>query len=611
MDQPRWPVLGYADGGDFELSLDPAVGLLLCDVEGCIFRVNRALCDIVARSEPDVVGRRHTDLLHPADWTVEESTVAVLMTGKSTRHRVEARYLRPDGDVRWVTITASLLRNQSSGEHSAPLTMRRVLDITDRRRIEAERDRFFNHSPAGIMVFGYDGKFERVNRAVADMLGWSEDELVGRPFTNLAHPDDRAMMLETAARLVAEGTPIEYEGRARTRAGEYRWIRSTAIAVPDERLVYSWNIDIDERKQAEAMLRESEERFRRMFEESPAGGAFVDPSLRLLKVNSALTRMLDRPAPTLKGANLAELIHPEDVAVLSHLSRRALEGAIPGYETEARLSHRDGSDVWAAIRASVVRDASGRALYLLQIIEDISDAREAENAHRDIDQLKNQFLRVVSHDIQNPLLTIAQLADLAIREQCHLDLHQEAVRRIAAQAACLQRMVTHCLDLERLYHGSVNTARRATDIAALVSHVIERCDRRDHPLAVDVGPLVAEVDPDQVEHILENLLENAFCHTPPDTPVWVRIEGAAGTLDITVEDAGPGVPDDHKESVFELFRTGGGAVARTGVGLWVVARYAELHGGRAWVEDRSGGGASFRVVLQVSASAQRIATNLS
>jgi signal transduction histidine kinase len=276
-----------------------------------------------------------------------------------------------------------------------------------------------------------------------------------------------------------------------------------------------------------------------------------------------------------------------------------VEGVTPGYEVEVRLLHCDGSDVWVAVRASVVRNDSGRALYVLQIIEDIREVREAETARREIDQLKDRFLRVVSHDLQNPLLTITHLANLVDREPCGVEIHHEAARRIAAQAARLQHMVARFLDLERLYHGSVVSARRATDIAALVSRVVQHCDASEHPVAVEVAPLVAAVDPDQVEHILENLLENAICHTPPDTPIVVRIDETYEGLHIRVEDAGPGVPDHLKESVFELFRTGEPAVVRTGVGLWIVVRFAELHGGRAWVEDRPGGGASFHVFLQV------------
>jgi PAS domain S-box-containing protein len=470
--------------------------------------------------------------------------------------------------------------------------------MTDSPRIEAERDRFFDDSPTGITVLGFDGMVERVNEAVVHMFGWSEDELVGRSFMEFIHPDDGARALDLVTELAADHGPIEFEGRVRTRAGTYRWIRATARSVPDERLVYVWTIDVHERKQAEALMRQSEERFRCMFEDNPAGGALVDSFLRLQKANSALGRMLDRPPSTLEGRELLDVTHADDAALLARVTRRAIDGAIPGYELDVRLLHRDGSDVWVAVRASVVTDTSGQPPYVLLLIEDVREVREAERARREIDQLKDRFLRVASHDLQNPLLAITHLANIVEQAPCGVDLHHEAVRRIAAQAGRLQKMATHFLDLERLYHGSIVSARRVTDIAALVGRVVEQCDAGDHPVALEVPPLVAVVDPDQVEHIVENLLDNAIGHTPPNTPILVRVDGTDEAMDITIEDAGPGVPDQLKESVFELFRTGQPDVVRTGIGLWIVARFAELHGGRAWVEDRPGGGASFRVLLQ-------------
>jgi signal transduction histidine kinase len=255
------------------------------------------------------------------------------------------------------------------------------------------------------------------------------------------------------------------------------------------------------------------------------------------------------------------------------------------------------------VRASAVRGDGGQSGYVLQIIEDISEDKDAETAHRELDRLKDGFLRVVCHDLQNPLLTIAQLADLALAEACVVGVHHEVLGRIAGQVARLQQVVTRFLSLDRLYCGDVAVTRRPTDIAALVNRVVEGSDDGGHPLSVEAGSMVVAVDPEQVERIIENLLENARCHTPPGTPVWLKVGDACGGLYITVEDAGPGVPDELKAKVFELFRTGSAASPRTGVGLWVVARLAELHGGRAWVEERPGGGSRFYVVLPVPGDA--------
>jgi signal transduction histidine kinase len=118
---------------------------------------------------------------------------------------------------------------------------------------------------------------------------------------------------------------------------------------------------------------------------------------------------------------------------------------------------------------------------------------------------------------------------------------------------------------------------------------------------VDAPSIVVPIDAAKVERIVENLVANAGRHTPGGTQLWVRVEPAEGGVAIVVEDDGPGVPVELRQAVFEPFRQGPGGPSThspgVGVGLSLVARFAELHGGRAWVEERPGGGASFHVFL--------------
>jgi signal transduction histidine kinase len=122
---------------------------------------------------------------------------------------------------------------------------------------------------------------------------------------------------------------------------------------------------------------------------------------------------------------------------------------------------------------------------------------------------------------------------------------------------------------------------------------------KDRSVEIDAPPLVVSVDPAKVERIVENLLANAARHTPPGTRVWVRVEPEGDGALVIVEDEGPGVPAENREMIFEPFQQAGhpNHAPGVGVGLSLVAKFAELHGGRAWLQDRPGGGASFHVLL--------------
>ena len=122
----------------------------------------------------------------------------------------------------------------------------------------------------------------------------------------------------------------------------------------------------------------------------------------------------------------------------------------------------------------------------------------------------------------------------------------------------------------------------------------------DHTVIVDAPTLEVAVDAPKVERIVENLLVNAARHTAPGTTIWVRVGAHPGAALLVVEDDGPGVPSDARERIFQPFQHGhthSSHAPSTGIGLALVAQFAALQGGRAWVQDRPGGGASFRVLL--------------
>ncbi|HEX8931449.1 MAG TPA: ATP-binding protein, partial [Actinomycetota bacterium] len=159
------------------------------------------------------------------------------------------------------------------------------------------------------------------------------------------------------------------------------------------------------------------------------------------------------------------------------------------------------------------------------------------------------------------------------------------------------------LDLDRLARGALTLERRRVDLGELVGGIVKEAEAEllgERPVSLETSPVLVAVDPAKVERIVENLLANAARHTREDTPVWVRVEVRDEGGLVVVEDAGPGVPAEARQTIFEPFQQGPSITAHapgSGIGLALVAYFAGMHGGRAWVEDRPGGGASFRVLL--------------
>jgi PAS domain S-box-containing protein len=323
------------------------------------------------------------------------------------------------------------------------------------------------------------------------------------------------------------------------------------------------------------------------------------------------------------GRPWGEHVKEEDRAEALAACRSVLE--LGDQNIEYRLATPDGRTVWIRDLVHAVRQPQRDQVHLRGLMVDITERKRAEQALRRserkyseafrrereasqrlraLDDMKNTFLEAVSHDLRTPLTSI--LGSALTLEQAALELPREdaldLVGRIAANARKLERLLSDLLDLDRLQRGIITPQRRPTDIVALVQRgVDESIAHWKRPIDVELHPLTVSVDAAKVERILENLLSNAVRHTPEGTRIWVRATGHDGGLSLVVEDEGPGVPADLREEVFEPFRQVPGSRSEhspgVGVGLSLVRRFAELHGGRAWVQDRAGGGASFHVLL--------------
>jgi signal transduction histidine kinase len=285
-----------------------------------------------------------------------------------------------------------------------------------------------------------------------------------------------------------------------------------------------------------------------------------------------------------------ERVHPEDRAMVREHVERAYADGRP-FTFEHRLVHPDGTVRWALSRGRVVTDEHGKPVRMVGTGQDVTDRKQ-------LDELRDSILATVSHELRTPLTAILGFS-LTLQERGEeLDerVRAEIGGHLANQSRKLDRLLSDLLDLDRLRLGHMPPNFSETDLGRLVRHVVAGFES-DHPIALRVEPVIAEVDGPKIERVVENLLANAVKHTPPGTEIEVWVEPTDGGATIGVDDRGAGVAAEDREAIFEAFIRGATDSSGTGIGLALVARFAALHGGRAWVEDGPDGGASFRVFL--------------
>jgi two-component system sensor histidine kinase KdpD len=255
----------------------------------------------------------------------------------------------------------------------------------------------------------------------------------------------------------------------------------------------------------------------------------------------------------------------------------------------------------AAFLAIAMLAATLRAIIDAQW-ERVEHESEVSSDLREMNDVKDTLLHAVSHDLKNPLAGILGAMQTIRRDdELHLsEAERESLYEVIEQSGRkMNRLIDDLIDLDRIDRGKLQPNRKPTDLGELTRRVARECpDMETHPVRVESDEIHVDLDAAKVERIIENLLVNASRHTPPGTSVQVRVQGRSNGAVLIVEDEGPGIPDELKAVLFEPFRQGDTSSGRgMGIGLSLVQRFAQLHGGSAYIEDREGGGARFVVTL--------------
>ncbi len=302
---------------------------------------------------------------------------------------------------------------------------------------------------------------------------------------------------------------------------------------------------------------------------------------------------VEQGAAPLSYSPYLERVHPEDRARVDETVRQALADGQP-FAVEHRLLLPDASE----------RVISGRGRALIEGGEPVSMVGTAQDVteQRQVERLREDILSAVSHELRTPLTSVLGFALTLEERRSELDPEtiDEIVTDIAQAARRLERLLADLLDIERLRVGHTVVRRERVDVGELVRRVVADYPLGNRTVSITGGPVAANVDGAKMERIVDNLVVNAAKHTPPGSPIQIRLETLGTDLLLVVEDKGPGIADEYKQEVFETFNRGPNVLSMApgaGIGLSLVARFAGIHGGRTWVEDVPGGGASFHVLI--------------
>ena len=505
----------------------------------------------------------------------------------------------------------------------------------------------FEHAPIGVALVSPEGRWLKVNRALCELVGYSEAELLARTFQDITHPEDLEIDLENVRRMIA-GDILSYQMEKRYvhARGHFVTVLLNVSLVRDRQGVPRYFIsqiqDITERKQTEDALRESNEEFHQLADNITDAFWIRSPDMREVHyVSPAFERIWGRPAEHLYAnpEQWADFIVPEDrervLGVYAELMRD-----VPSVDIEYRIVRpHDGEIRWVRARGFQVRDAAGNLIRLTGIITDITEPQRAAEALRTslvelsrtnhalqaeiverkraqeaadtANRSKSEFLANMSHEIRTPLNGVVGMAELALGTDLSAE-QREYLDMVKSSGESLLTVINDILDFSKIEARELAVDSIPFDLSDCLATTVKLLATRAHAKGLEIAyqirpdvPTAVVGDPSRLRQVVTNLMGNAIKFT--DHGEVVLTVGADTQTDrhamlrFNVSDTGIGVPPAQHEAIFRPFIQADGSTTRkyggTGLGLAISKNLVELLGGRMWLESETGKGSTFHFTV--------------
>ena len=610
---------------------DAPVGIsVVRAADGKRLRVNRAFCEFVGYSEAELIDLPLAALVHPEDLAQHLRDFEALNAAAMPRLRRIRRYLHKSGRVLWGDLSATLIRD-GAGHPSHHVSL--VADVT--ARIEAERQ--WKEAQEVIALAAQVGKLggwtvgrgdarARCSPAAAAFLGVGPEPSLQEVLERFTEAD-RPLVERHYAACMGEGLPADIEAEVRRPDGSRAWLRLVAEPERDAngqvRRIHGAVQDITAAKRAQLALRESQRAMSALLANLPGmafrarslpGQPYLFASEGALALTGHSAEQLMRGEPT-----YGELIHPADLPAMCDTVQRALD-ARESFQVTYRICTPAGTKhVWE--QGCGVYTDDGRLRCIEGFVTDVTELwqarQELASLNRTLEEQVQQrtaqlvaanaeleaIAYSIAHDLRAPLTAIAgfaQVLEPALRRLEPREAH--FLQRILSNVRRMQEQTSALLSLARL--SGVEVAREAVDLGALAHALLaELCQRepgRAAQLRVQPG-LHCRGDRALLGQLLANLLENAwkFSRGQPLTTIEVGSCVEDGQTVFHVSDRGPGFDMSHAGRLFTPFARlhGPAEFEGTGIGLALVHKIVQRHGGRVWAESRVGEGTTVRFTL--------------
>lgn len=442
-----------------------------------------------------------------------------------------------------------------------------------------------------ICTIGPDQVIQTVNPASKKVLGYAPEELIGKPFTDLIHQDDRESSLKSSLGAAMSVDVLNFENRVVRKDSRIIHVLWSAHWSAAEKKLFCVAHDITARKEAEQLLAESEARIKQIIEILPVG-LLISNELGIVEsANQTLLNLTKMPDSDFIGIHVHKLL-PELVNSTAPPDYKKLIGTL----TDTRLKLKSGEFINVQVTASNLILGT-YSCYLLAMV----DTSEREK----LEQVKREFFAMINHDLRAPLTSLLSVFDILSEGALGslTDQGNDVIRRNAGEVGRLIKLVDELLDIEKMKAGRFEIEAEHCDVdsifSASVAAVQDLAQRHKISILYKPSSLFVYADRSLLIRVLVNLLSNAVKFSPSNSEVNITVSETPEHMEFAVIDKGPGVATEFHELIFEQYKQVPGTDEKkgTGLGLPICKMIVEAHAGRIWLESNKNAGAAFKFTI--------------
>ena len=554
--------------------------------------------------------------IHPEDRQDDIIAAELDPVTSHDEYALEYRISRAsDGATRWINTRTRVFFACEGAEHRAVRVLGAVQDVTERRLMEEElreseeKFRFLVENSRDITwKIDLQGRWTFVSGNAEKVTGYRADENIGKSIRDVLAPESYALAMENLRRrLLGEEIP-PYEVLIRNRDGHYTPFELLTAPIVDGegKIVGVQGVgrDISYRKEAEAALRESEEKFRVLAGTSPAM-IEVCQGDDIVYANKISTQLTGYTIDELLKMKFWEWVHPEYQRLVKEYGRAMQRGERVPSKYEIKSLTKGGETRWLEVTAGRI-DYLGKPAGIATFF-DITERKRAEEALNDAKAQAELYLDLMGHDINNMNQIALGYLELAMDNYPGVG-QQEFLKRPIEVLQRSTLLIKNVRKLQRLQEVLQTTVVDVCLVLADIQREFGMPPNKAVTLNMNGHPHCHVRANELLQDVFANLVSNAIKHTGEHADITVDldviIEKGGRYCRVMVEDNGPGIPDDFKERIFNRLLRGTTQAKGMGLGLYLVKSLVDSYGGRVWVEDRVSGdytkGARFVVMLPVA-----------